>query len=43
MGLRILMGVVVVALIGGIGILLYASTMSPPTQTFEQIVPVTGG
>jgi hypothetical protein len=43
MGLRIVVGVLLVALVGGIGILVYASTLSPPTQTYEQIVPVTGG
>jgi ABC-type polysaccharide/polyol phosphate export permease len=42
-GLQVLLGIVLVVLFGGIGILFYASTLSPPQQTYEQTIPVAGG
>ena len=42
-GLQVIFGIIVVVLFGTIGIFIYASTLSPPLQTYEQIVPVAGG
>jgi hypothetical protein len=42
-GLQVLLGIIVVVLFGGIGVLIYASTLSPPPQTYEQTIPVAGG
>jgi hypothetical protein len=42
-GLEVFLGLVAVVLIGTVGILIYASTLSPPQQTYEQVVPVAGG
>lgn len=41
--LQVISGIIVVVLFGTIGILIYASTLSPPQQTYEQVVPVAGG
>ncbi|MBN9534160.1 MAG: hypothetical protein J0I26_09200 [Alphaproteobacteria bacterium] len=35
-GLRVLLAIIVLAIIGGFGLLFYASTLSPPQTAFEQ-------
>jgi hypothetical protein len=38
-GLRVLLAIIVLAFVGGLGLLLYASTLRPPQQTVEQTIP----
>ncbi len=38
-GLRIVLAIILLALVGGIGLVLYAATLSPPQQTVEQTIP----
>jgi hypothetical protein len=38
-GLRVVLAIVVLALLGGLGLVLYASTLSPPQHTVEQTIP----
>jgi hypothetical protein len=38
-GLRVFLAIIVLALVGGLSLLLYASTLKPPRQTVEQTIP----
>lgn len=38
-GLRIVLAIILLAIVGGLGLLLYASTLEPSTQTVEQTIP----
>jgi|HubBroStandDraft_2_1064218.scaffolds.fasta_scaffold48480_3 hypothetical protein len=41
--IRIVVGVLFVAVLAVAGIFVYASTLSPPMQTYEETVPVPAG
>lgn len=38
-GLRVVLAIIVLALVGGLGLVLYASTLTPPRQTVQQTIP----
>jgi len=38
-GLRIVLAIILLAIVGGVGLLIYASTLEPSTQTVEQTIP----
>jgi hypothetical protein len=38
-GLRVVVAIVVLAVLGGLGLIIYASTLKPPQQTVEQTIP----
>jgi len=38
-GLRIVLAIILLALVGGVVLLLYAGTLRPPQQTVEQMIP----
>jgi hypothetical protein len=38
-GLRIVLAIILLALVGGVVLLLYAGTLRPPQQTVEQTIP----
>jgi hypothetical protein len=39
MGLRILLAIVVLVVLGGLGLLFYTSTLNPPQTTYQQTLP----
>lgn len=38
-GLRIVLAIILLAFLGGVALLLYASTLRPHQQTVEQVIP----
>jgi hypothetical protein len=38
-GLRIVLAIILLAIVGGVALLVYASTLTPPQHTVEQTIP----